>query len=436
MGTWAVGEHLGPQAWGLASNHPQEAHYVRKPCEVSPDDGFGQSSLQRGSALVPRPAPPHPAPGGPSSFSHPSSPLSMVSGSSPPSLAQARPSPANLALFLCFYSKAEEYEEEGVPRAASTQTDRKHKLTEASSRRCEASLSRLHVVPALPLPLTLPLLPSSPLTFGANDFSAIPHTDRILSPRCWPARFPAASHLQKSMRKVWTHDFGIPKEVQEEEKPRPKLTAPKIPEGEKVDFDDIQKKRQNKDLIELQALIDSHFEARKKEEEELIALKERIEKRRAERADQQRIRAEKERERQNRLAEEKARREEEEAKRRAEDDLKKKKALSSMGASYSSYLAKADQKRGKKQTAREMKKKVLAERRKPLNIDHLGDDKLRDKAKELWDTLYKLETDKFDFGEKLKRQKYEITTLRSRIDQAQKHSKKAGAKGKVGGRWK
>lgn len=94
--------------------------------------------------------------------------------------------------------------------------------------------------------------------------------------------------------------------------------------------------------------------------------------------------------------------------------MKKKKALSSMGANYSSYLAKvrdmlraqkwhssgagicpmyllrwgpssphsltppqADQKRGKKQTAREMKKKILAERRKPLNIDHLSDDKLR-----------------------------------------------------------
>lgn len=39
---------------------------------------------------------------------------------------------------------------------------------------------------------------------------------------------------------------------------------------------DIQKKRQNKDLVELQALIDAHFECRKKEEEELIALKERI----------------------------------------------------------------------------------------------------------------------------------------------------------------
>ena len=39
---------------------------------------------------------------------------------------------------------------------------------------------------------------------------------------------------------------------------------------------DIQKKRQNKDLSELQGLIDAHFEGRKKEEEELIALKERI----------------------------------------------------------------------------------------------------------------------------------------------------------------
>ncbi|XP_053576474.1 troponin T, fast skeletal muscle isoform X4 [Bombina bombina] len=225
---------------------------------------------------------------------------------------------------------------------------------------------------------------------------------------------------------------------EEEEKPKPKLTAPKIPDGEKVDFDDIQKKRQNKDLIELQSLIDTHFEGRKKEEEELIALKERIEKRRAERSEQQRIRAEKEKERQNRMAEEKARREEQDLIRRAEDDMKKKKALSSMGANYSSYLAKADQKRGKKQTAREQKKKILADRRKALNVDHMNEDKLREKAKELWDWLYGLESEKFEFAEKLKKQKYEVTTLRNRIDQLQKHSKKAagGGKGKVGGRWK
>lgn len=37
-----------------------------------------------------------------------------------------------------------------------------------------------------------------------------------------------------------------------------------------------------------------------------------------------------------------------------------------------------DGKRGaRKQTEREKKKKILAERRKPLNIDHLGEDKVR-----------------------------------------------------------
>lgn len=34
---------------------------------------------------------------------------------------------------------------------------------------------------------------------------------------------------------------------------------------------------------------------------------------------------------------------------------------------------------------------------------------LRDKAKELWDTLYQLELDKYEFGEKLKRQKYDVS---------------------------
>ncbi|OWK15829.1 TNNT1, partial [Cervus elaphus hippelaphus] len=75
-----------------------------------------------------------------------------------------------------------------------------------------------------------------------------------------------------------------------------------IPEGERVDFDDIHRKRMEKDLLELQTLIDVHFDQRKKEEEELVALKERIERRRAERAEQQRFRTEKERERQAKLA--------------------------------------------------------------------------------------------------------------------------------------
>ncbi|KAL0968121.1 hypothetical protein UPYG_G00262670 [Umbra pygmaea] len=213
--------------------------------------------------------------------------------------------------------------------------------------------------------------------------------------------------------------------IGEGEAQKPQYKVPKIPDGEKVDFDDIQKKRQNKDLIELQSLIDAHFEHRKKEEEELIALKDRIEKRRAERTEQNRIRSEKEKERAAKREEERLKREEADAKKRAEEEAKKKSALSNMGANYSSYLQKADSKRGgKKETEREKKKKILAARRKTLNIDHLNEEKLKEKAKELHDWMLQLESEKFDHMERLKRQKYEVTTLRKRVEELGKFSKK------------
>ncbi|TDH09792.1 hypothetical protein EPR50_G00092410 [Perca flavescens] len=213
-----------------------------------------------------------------------------------------------------------------------------------------------------------------------------------------------------------------------EEKPKFKPSAPKIPDGDKVDFDDIQKKRQNKDLMELQGLIDAHFECRKKEEEELIALKERIEKRRAERAEQQRIRSEKEKERQAKREEERRIREERDQSKKADEEAKKKSALSSMGSNYSSHLQKADSKRGgKKETEREKKKKILAARRKQLNIDHLNEDKLKEKIKELHEWMGQLESEKFDHMERLKRQKYEVTTLRKRVEELSKFSKKGAA---------
>ncbi|XP_071673909.1 troponin T, cardiac muscle isoform X1 [Patagioenas fasciata] len=217
----------------------------------------------------------------------------------------------------------------------------------------------------------------------------------------------------------------------------PNLVPPKIPDGERLDFDDIHRKRMEKDLNELQALIEAHFESRKKEEEELISLKDRIEQRRAERAEQQRIRSEREKERQARMAEERARKEEEEARKRAEEEARKKKALSNM-LHFGGYMQKSEKKGGKRQTEREKKKKILSERRKPLNIDHLSEDKLREKAKELWQTIRDLEAEKFDLQEKFKRQKYEINVLRNRVSDHQKVKGAKGARGKtmVGGRWK
>ncbi|KAJ8364296.1 hypothetical protein SKAU_G00131270 [Synaphobranchus kaupii] len=239
--------------------------------------------------------------------------------------------------------------------------------------------------------------------------------------------------MPEEQEEEWEQEGG------EEERPRYKtmisqLAAPKIPEGERVDFDDIHRKRMEKDLLELQTLIDVHFDQRKKEEEELTGLKDRIENRRADRSEQQRVRAEKDRDRQTRIVEERQRKEEEEAKKRADDEAKKKKVLSNMGAHFGGFLAKAELKRGKTQTGREIKKKTLVERRKPLGIENLREDGLRERAKEMWEWICQLESEKFDLMEKMRRQKYEINVLLNRISQAQKF--KSHGKGKVGGRWK
>uniref|UniRef100_A0A667XJC2 Troponin T type 2a (cardiac) n=1 Tax=Myripristis murdjan TaxID=586833 RepID=A0A667XJC2_9TELE len=204
----------------------------------------------------------------------------------------------------------------------------------------------------------------------------------------------------------------------------PNLIPPKIPDGEKVDFDDIHRKRMEKDLTELQTLIEAHFESRKKEEEELISLKDRIEKRRSERAEQHRIRSEREKERQKRLEEERARKEEEEAKKRAEDDAKKKKTLTSLH--FGGYMQKTEKRSGKRQTEREKKKKILSERRKSLDIENMNQESLKAKAKELWEWMHELEAEKFELQYQFARQKYEINVLRNRVSDHQKTMLKQG----------
>ncbi|KAG7454757.1 hypothetical protein MATL_G00263180 [Megalops atlanticus] len=230
--------------------------------------------------------------------------------------------------------------------------------------------------------------------------------------------------------------------VEEDIKPKPKMyvpniTPPKLPDGERVDFDDLHRKRVEKDFNDLQTLIELHFSNRQKEEEELVALRNRIEKRRADRADQQRERAERERERQARLAEEKLRREEEASRIRAEEEARKKAVYSNK--SFGGYLQKVEKKTGKKLTEREKKTKILMERRKPLNIDHLNQEKLAEKAQDMWQWMHQLYAEKFELMEKLKRQRYDIYVLRNRVSDHQRGSKvtktSRGAKGK-GGSWK
>merc|ERR1711881_309342 len=96
---------------------------------------------------------------------------------------------------------------------------------------------------------------------------------------------------------------------------------------------------------------------------------------------------------------------------------------------YGGHNARQDRSRGnRRQTEREKKRKLLAERRKPLNIDHLSTDKLKDKAKELHTWFAVLEEEKYDFESKLERQKYDIVQLRQRVNEYMNKSKggKAG----------
>merc|ERR1711879_385346 len=96
-----------------------------------------------------------------------------------------------------------------------------------------------------------------------------------------------------------------------------------------ADFDALQKQRMEKDLQELQLLINKHFETRQKDDAELQELEGRNE----ERAEQMRVRQEREKERLEREKEEKQRREAEEEAKKLEEEERKKAAIAAMSSS-------------------------------------------------------------------------------------------------------
>lgn len=62
-----------------------------------------------------------------------------------------------------------------------------------------------------------------------------------------------------------------------------------------------------------------------------------------------------------------------------------------------------------KEQLEEEKKISLSIRIKPLAIDNLSVDKLKEKATELWECIIKLETEKYDLEERQKRQDYDVS---------------------------
>merc|ERR1712137_926235 len=176
---------------------------------------------------------------------------------------------------------------------------------------------------------------------------------------------------------------------------------------------------------QLREYINEWRTQRAKEEEELKRLKEKQAKRKEIRAEQEKKLAQQKKDEEERLrkeenekkaleAEEKKKRlEEAEMKRQAMMQAQKEKqqaagkgggAKASGGGGAAVQDARREMTKTKEQLEEE-KKISLSIRIKPLDVDAMDSDQLQSKAKELWDTIVRLETEKYDLTERQKRQK-------------------------------
>nr|XP_050868168.1 troponin T isoform X7 [Vespula vulgaris] len=210
--------------------------------------------------------------------------------------------------------------------------------------------------------------------------------------------------------------------------------------GENIEFMKRQEQKRSDLDEQLKEYIAEWRKQRAKEEEELKRLKEKQAKRKITRADEEKRLAQKkkeEEERRQREIEEKKQRDIEEKRRRLEESEKKRQAMmqamkdqaNKKGPNFTitkkdlgGNLSSAQLERNKTKEQLEEEKKIsLSIRIKPLEIEGLSIDKLRFKATELWDTIVKLETEKYDLEERQKRQDYDLKELKERQKQQLRH---------------
>jgi troponin T len=144
-----------------------------------------------------------------------------------------------------------------------------------------------------------------------------------------------------------------------------------------------------------------------------------------------------EEERRQREVEEKKQRDIEEKRRRLEEAEKKRQAMlqakqdkdrKEKGPNFTiqkkegfGAIGNALERNKTKEQLEEEKKISLSFRIKPLEIDNLGAERLKEKAIELWDLIVKLETEKYDLEERQKRQDYDLKELKERQKQQLRH---------------
>merc|ERR1719351_549368 len=168
-----------------------------------------------------------------------------------------------------------------------------------------------------------------------------------------------------------------------------------------------------KDLQELKKLI-----SKKDEEKEQAEIKiGRLAKRKEKKAEQEKKLAQQKKEEEERL-----RKEEAEKKEKQSAGDKKGGAKKTDGGGMGNVQdARREMTKTKEQL--EEKKISLSIRIKPLELDGMDGDALKEKASELWEVIVRLETEKYDLEERQKRQDYDLKELKER--QRQQNKQKA-----------
>merc|ERR1712066_524914 len=192
---------------------------------------------------------------------------------------------------------------------------------------------------------------------------------------------------------------------------------------------------------QLKEYINEWRKQRQKEEEELKKLKDKQAKRKEIRAEQEKKLAQQKKEEEERLrkdeadkkaaeAEEKRKKMEEAEKKRQEMMKAQKEKMGPAGGSKKSKDAGmgnvADARREMTKTKEQLeeeKKISLSIRIRPLELDGMDLEALKEKGKGLWEQIIKLETEKYDLEEKVKRQDYDLKELKER--QRQQNKQKA-----------
>merc|ERR1712176_568977 len=197
---------------------------------------------------------------------------------------------------------------------------------------------------------------------------------------------------------------------------------------------------------QLREYINEWRKQRSAEEDELKRLKEKQAKRKEIRAEQEKKLAQQKKEEEEKLrkaeAEKKAK-EAEEKRKRLEEAEKKRQAMmqaqkekqaasgkggKAVGGGGGGGVQDARKEMTKTKEQLEEEKRIsLSIRIKPLDVDAMDSDQLAAKAKELWETIVKLETEKYDLEERQRRQDYDLKELKER--QKQQLRQKAMKKG-------